>query len=411
MANDRKRGSRRRKGSQSGVTTPAVNETANAETQQPAEPVEQAAPAQEPRPAAAAKDGAGKGARSQRERPQAPPRATPKSSPLGFWRRSRTRSARQQDNRKPAAGAGGLFSNFYFPPWAPVVGVMIIVFGILAGVFFFRQTTGDPKVGDHWHASYEVVICGERQPDIPAFEGPEGVHSHGDGLVHMHPFNTSGEGAGARLVRFFEYGGGELTGSRLRMPGEDQTYRNGETCPNSDIPAEVQVFVNDGTVERKLDDFTRYVPQDGDTIRIVYGPPEEPKTENPGLQIPLEQATREIDIIAGDRSQAEADGFFAPTTFTIAAGETVKVNVRNTGQQAHNLRVAGGDAAYNTADDFITTPLLLEPGESGYAVVRLSQPGQYVFRCDVHPQVQTGVISVIGQTSPTPTEGTATPAP
>ncbi|HXG35942.1 MAG TPA: hypothetical protein VNL15_03130, partial [Dehalococcoidia bacterium] len=155
--------------------------------------------------------------REQRTQPGRP------VSPLTFWRRSSPKPARAQARTSQGGrGQGGRFSNFYLPPWAPVAGVMGIVGVIFLAVILVRQSSGDPKVGDHWHARYTVTICGEQQPNIPTFEDPAGIHTHGDGLVHMHPFNTSGEGGGARLIRFFEYAGGELSNDSLRMPTEDQ---------------------------------------------------------------------------------------------------------------------------------------------------------------------------------------------
>ena len=52
---------------------------------------------------------------------------------------------------------------------------------------------------DHWHATYAVFICGQRQPNFPTWES--GVHTHADGVIHIHPFVHSEEGAGARLVK------------------------------------------------------------------------------------------------------------------------------------------------------------------------------------------------------------------
>lgn len=122
-----------------------------------------------------------------------------------------------------------------------------------------------PIIGrDHWHATYQVIICGQRQPNFPQWLG--GVHTHSDGVIHIHPFTASEEGAGARLVKWFEYGGGELTQTEMRMPSSRETFKNGDRCPDGN-EATLQVFVNG----EKLDDWSQYIPQDGDRIRIVFG--------------------------------------------------------------------------------------------------------------------------------------------
>ena len=130
---------------------------------------------------------------------------------------------------------------------------------------------GAPRIGrDHWHAVYSFYACGERQPNSPTWEGG-GVHTHGDGIVHIHPFTQAEEGRGARLIKWFEYGGGLLDGDEIRLPGLGKTWKNGETCPDG-TPDEgeegvVQVFVNTA----QLDDWTEYIPQDGDVIWMSFG--------------------------------------------------------------------------------------------------------------------------------------------
>jgi DNA-binding CsgD family transcriptional regulator len=122
-----------------------------------------------------------------------------------------------------------------------------------------------PFINDHWHAVYNIDICGEVQPSIPPFDG--GIHTHGDGIIHLHPFTPEEEGEGARLVKFFEYAGGELTNDTLRMPGSRTTHVSGGTCPDGEV-AFLRVIVN-GT---PLEDVTDYIPQDDDDILISLNP-------------------------------------------------------------------------------------------------------------------------------------------
>ena len=157
-------------------------------------------------------------------------------------------------------------------PAAAAIALAVILVATVLGTGGAGEPTGPgrgaPRIGrHHWHATYQVFICGERQPNFPTWES--GVHTHGDGVIHIHPFVPAEEGKGARLVKFFEYGGGKLTQSEMRMPGDRQTFRNGDKCPDGS-EAVLQVIVNG----EPLDDLNRYVPQDGDRIRIVFGPPE-----------------------------------------------------------------------------------------------------------------------------------------
>lgn len=132
------------------------------------------------------------------------------------------------------------------------------------------EAIAGPRVGvDHWHVVYEFIVCGETQPPAPTWTG-SGVHTHGDGIMHIHPFTADEEDAGASLVKWFEYGGGVLDEDRVRLPGSAETYENGDECPDGTIGL-VQVFVN-GVLET---DYEEYIPQDGDRVVIVFGPDRE----------------------------------------------------------------------------------------------------------------------------------------
>lgn len=161
--------------------------------------------------------------------------------------------------------------------------VLVVLLVSLAGTTLVRQfidpETGSPgregeraeapgpRIGMHWHATYEVFVCGQRQPNFPTWES--GVHTHADGIIHIHPFVAFEEGRGARLVSWFEYGGGLLSQTEMRMPGTNEVLSNGQTCPDGN-EARLQVSVNDD----ELSDWTEYIPQDGDDIVIVFGPEE-----------------------------------------------------------------------------------------------------------------------------------------
>lgn len=149
--------------------------------------------------------------------------------------------------------------------------LLFVLLVALAVVVFARQfmdgsiTPAAPIAGrDHWHAAYKVYICGQRQPNFPFWEG--GVHTHDDGVIHIHPLLPFEEGAGARLVKWFEYGGGKLTQSEMRMPGSRDTFRTGDECPDGSEGV-LQVFVN----RQRLEDWSGYIPQDGDRVQIEFG--------------------------------------------------------------------------------------------------------------------------------------------
>lgn len=120
-----------------------------------------------------------------------------------------------------------------------------------------------PSQGDHWHARYSIVLCGEKIPPRPYSKG--GMHTHGKGRIHIHPHSPATAGENADLATFFESFNGELTNKKIAVPMVG-TYKNGDKCNGK--PGEVAVYVN-GT---RVSNPASYVPQDGDIIQIKFQP-------------------------------------------------------------------------------------------------------------------------------------------
>jgi hypothetical protein len=132
---------------------------------------------------------------------------------------------------------------------------LIVVAGIV-GVVLVRSDNGaggtppqpgDPATGaegDHWHAAFAVNVCGEWLTSPETFETAAGnpnvrvgIHTHGDGFIHIHPFTRSEGGDNATLGRFLSYGGWSASDGSLTTwigPTADPaktTWSDGEKCP------------------------------------------------------------------------------------------------------------------------------------------------------------------------------------
>lgn len=119
-----------------------------------------------------------------------------------------------------------------------------------------------PRIGDHRHARYSIIVCGQVQPALPFTGG--NVHSHGDGLIHIHPDVPSESGNNANLRRFFESAGVTFSANAIELP-DSRVYRNGDRCPNR-TAGRVRFLVNGEASEA----FERYVPRNGDVIVIQF---------------------------------------------------------------------------------------------------------------------------------------------
>ena len=121
-----------------------------------------------------------------------------------------------------------------------------------------------PQVGDHWHADYTITVCGETIPDFG--ETPGGVHTHGDGAIHLEPAHPAEAGPSANMARFMAGAGGRLTDTSLRLPSGEE-YNNGDTCPDGDS-GQVFLMVN-GIPSANI---ASYVPRDGESIEFGFEP-------------------------------------------------------------------------------------------------------------------------------------------
>jgi hypothetical protein len=132
----------------------------------------------------------------------------------------------------------------------PIALVAVLTLG-LALVIYGRATNhqdlGAPELntstqpGDHWHAAYGIYICGEYVPNLSVGVDPDpgGIHTHQDGVIHIHPFQTSTSGRNARMSDFFSQTGMKMSSDKLQLPDDPalgdksgKTYENGDKCPD-----------------------------------------------------------------------------------------------------------------------------------------------------------------------------------
>jgi hypothetical protein len=163
-------------------------------------------------------------------------------------------------------------------------GALIFVIALAGGYQLYDSLTKgeDPKVGDHWHAALGIDICGAIAENAPAFENQSGtetragLHSHGDGLVHIHPFTEDEAGDEATLGRFFDYGGWQVAEDHLAL-WSGLAVRNGDPCPDG-RPGTVRWMVNS---EEQSGNPADYHPEDQDKITIAFLPEGDPIPDPP----------------------------------------------------------------------------------------------------------------------------------
>ena len=97
----------------------------------------------------------------------------------------------------------------------------------------------DGKPQDHWHAALGVYVCDTFMPTLTDQTDPSGIHSHGDGVVHIHPFSEVAAGRRATLGTYFKAIKATVNSSEIDIPGQDN-QKNGKKC--GDKPAVIQTM-------------------------------------------------------------------------------------------------------------------------------------------------------------------------
>ncbi len=104
----------------------------------------------------------------------------------------------------------------------PLALAVVVILGVALVVFArsSRTPAAAPRVGnDHWHSAYAIYDCDRFLPAFTSAADPDGIHSHQDGVVHIHPWNSSAAGDQADLDVFLEAMGARITDDEISGPG------------------------------------------------------------------------------------------------------------------------------------------------------------------------------------------------
>ena len=227
-----------------------------------------------------------------------------------------------------AASTGGGRTARGAKPWVWYLVMGIVVVLGTAGVVFSREQRRDvlasdpsneaPKANvDHWHAAYGIYLCNEFVPDIQDQTDPKGIHTHADGIIHIHPFVRSAAGSNATLGVFADAVDMTLSDTEIKAPG-GKSFREGRTkCDGKD--GIVQVKVNDQVV---TDDVADVRLHDNDKVTIAFAP--EGAELPPPPSVPNLSNLTDVEQPASTTTVAPAPGDTTPTvpaTPTSAGGE------------------------------------------------------------------------------------------
>lgn len=138
----------------------------------------------------------------------------------------------QRAARSGAKTSSGKKRNLLFPGAIAVILVMGI--GLIAYARASGPGDGSPEVGEHWHSAFSVYVCDRWVANFSDLGADAlGIHTHDDGLVHIHPFSAGAAGDSATLGVFFDQIGMDVSDGRMELPPgeemESRVYQDGET--------------------------------------------------------------------------------------------------------------------------------------------------------------------------------------
>jgi hypothetical protein len=231
-----------------------------------------------------------------------------------------------------AARAGGTAKRERPKLAFPLAVFVIIVLGTSL-VIFARQSREPASAAppsylnsDHWHAAYGIYVCDKFLPPLTDVgEDRDGIHTHGDGIIHIHPFAASSSGDRARLSVFGKQTGVTFTNDGFTMP-DGTEYKNGYDCNGQ--PAKVAVYKwYPDEPDRPGDVYdSNFANINFDTDRAAYTIAVLPEGQVP----PLPESVPTLDNLSDVGATSGAGGQTIPTdlsTLTVPPGATTDSTV------------------------------------------------------------------------------------
>lgn len=109
-----------------------------------------------------------------------------------------------------------------------LAGVALVAFGVANNK---NSAVVAPQLGvDHWHSAYAVWACDQFLPPFTDTQGDAlGIHTHEDGLIHIHPSSSLASGDNATLGVFADEVGLKLGENEFTTP-TGETFKTGDDC-------------------------------------------------------------------------------------------------------------------------------------------------------------------------------------
>ena len=108
------------------------------------------------------------------------------------------------------------------------------------------------------------------------------------------------------------------------------------------------------------------------------------RTATPAATATPAVGAAEIDIVA-------AAFAFNKKTIEVTAGQPFTIKLDNQDSATHNVHIYTQKGGTSIA---VTDPQAVSPGSTGTLTTTITQPGEYYFQCDFHPEQMNGTLTV-----------------
>ncbi|GIU85331.1 MAG: hypothetical protein KatS3mg008_2106 [Acidimicrobiales bacterium] len=170
-----------------------------------------------------------------------------------------------------------------------VVGIVLVgsVLVVLARSSREEAAAVPPRLGlDHWHAAFGIWGCDKWLPNPTDTQGDRyGIHTHGDGLIHIHPTSSAAAGENAKLRVFFDEIGLEIDEDSFTTAAGD-TFREGSRCKGGRGVIQLLRWRPgefDGEPQVIEEDIADYRPRNGEALALVFRKPGEKVSPPPSV--------------------------------------------------------------------------------------------------------------------------------
>lgn len=137
-----------------------------------------------------------------------------------------------------------------------MLGIIVLGTALVAFSWQARDVEAlSPSFNDHWHLPYGIYDCtidGFQSPLVDPQLANAGIHTHSDGVIHLHPFSSTATGNNATWSVFLEATTAQFDGDEAltftdrpalaagaACFGEEAVLQIARFAPGADTPEEV----------------------------------------------------------------------------------------------------------------------------------------------------------------------------